>query len=123
MAALPLDFVRHDSCPMDELMHAFGVIRSISPAAFDISEERLRQICEEGWTPERDDAHANGELATAAASYALNTEALRGLMPGLWPWSKKWWKPKDRRRDLVRAAALLVAEIERLDRKAAGEAI
>jgi hypothetical protein len=29
-----------------------------------------------------------------------------------------WWKPKDRRRDLVRAAALIIAEIERLDRDA-----
>jgi hypothetical protein len=36
-----------------------------------------------------------------------------------WPWEDKWWKPKDRRRDLVRAGALIVAEIERLDRLAA----
>lgn len=34
----------------------------------------------------------------------------------LWPWDREWWKPKDRRRNLVRAAALLIAEIERLDR-------
>jgi hypothetical protein len=36
--------------------------------------------------------------------------------PQQWPWLSKWWKPKDRRRDLVRAAALVIAEIERLDR-------
>jgi hypothetical protein len=36
----------------------------------------------------------------------------------LWPWHDDWWKPKDRRRDLIRAAALIVAEIERLDRAA-----
>lgn len=42
--------------------------------------------------------------------------------PGLgWPFPPRSWKPKDRRRDLVRAAALLVAEIERLDREAARE--
>jgi len=35
-----------------------------------------------------------------------------------WPWNMVWWKPKNYRRDLVKAAALLVAEIERLDRKA-----
>jgi hypothetical protein len=29
---------------------------------------------------------------------------------------EEMWKPEDRRRDLIRAAALLVAEIERLDR-------
>lgn len=29
----------------------------------------------------------------------------------------EWWKPTNRRRDLVKAAALILAEIERLDRK------
>ena len=38
-------------------------------------------------------------------------------MDGAWPWDSGWWKPKNRRHDLVRAAALVVAEIERLDRK------
>ena len=36
--------------------------------------------------------------------------------PSYWPWEPRWWKPKNPRRDLVRAAALLIAEIERLDR-------
>jgi hypothetical protein len=35
-----------------------------------------------------------------------------------WPWDLKWWKPTTPRRDLVKAAALIVAEIERLDRAA-----
>lgn len=34
-----------------------------------------------------------------------------------WPWPSKWWKPKSQRRDLVRAGALILAEIERLDRQ------
>lgn len=34
--------------------------------------------------------------------------------------SRDWWKPKDRRRNLVKAGALIVAEIERLDRLASG---
>jgi hypothetical protein len=38
-------------------------------------------------------------------------------MPEMWPWSREWWKPRNSRRDLVRAAALIVAEIERVDRK------
>lgn len=33
-----------------------------------------------------------------------------------WPWDASWWKPRGARRDLVRAAALIIAEIERLDR-------
>ncbi|MEB3421767.1 hypothetical protein VK682_24660 [Salipiger manganoxidans] len=36
----------------------------------------------------------------------------------LWPWDRKWWKPTTPRRDLVKAGALIVAEIERLDRAA-----
>ena len=44
-------------------------------------------------------------------------------VPNFWPiaWEDKWWKPKNPRRDLVRAAALIIAEIERLDRKAEAE--
>jgi len=38
------------------------------------------------------------------------------LMENLWPWGKEWWKPSDRRRDLVKAGALIAAEIDRLDR-------
>ncbi|AKQ30008.1 TPA: hypothetical protein JI225_05075 [Acinetobacter baumannii] len=34
-------------------------------------------------------------------------------------WS--YWKPKSPRQDLVRAAALLIAEIERLDREVKAE--
>lgn len=84
----------------------------------EIAAERQRQIDAEGWTPEHDDGHVAGQLATAGACYALgdNSDLTPELFQALWPWSPKWWKPKDRRRDLIRAAALLVAEIERLDR-------
>lgn len=88
----------------------------------DVYAERRRQIDSEGWTPEHDDAHADFEMARAAASYALATswtdEMRDGPPPSTWPWDQKWWKPQDRRRDLVRAAALILAEIERLDRLA-----
>lgn len=35
-----------------------------------------------------------------------------------WTWDRSWWKPTNRRRDLVKAGALILAEIERLDRAA-----
>ena len=36
---------------------------------------------------------------------------------GWWPWDEKWWKPfPDPIRNLVKSAALIVAEIERLQR-------
>ena len=80
----------------------------------DIAAERQRQIEAEGWTPEHDDSHADGELAAAASCYAT------GRKGDDWPWSDEWWKPthgiNGSRRDLVKAGALIVAEIERLDR-------
>lgn len=91
----------------------------------EIAEERKRQIEDEGWTHEHDDQHGEGAMAAAAGCYALNVADKANLIrhartnkwiPLEWPWHAKWWRPKDRRRDLIRAAALLVAEIERLDR-------
>lgn len=82
----------------------------------EIAAERRRQIGEEGWTPEHDDEHRTGEMAQAAACYALRATPLLDLAHDAWPWSDAWWKPKDLRHDLIRAAALIVAEIERLDR-------
>jgi len=81
----------------------------------EIVAERKRQIEVEGWTPEHDDDHAEGDLARAAACYAAGELLFIDVIP-LWPWSAEWWKPKGRRHDLIRAAALIVAEIERLDR-------
>ncbi|MFF6585946.1 hypothetical protein ACET34_24300 [Pseudomonas aeruginosa] len=91
-------------------------------AWLDVQAERRRQIEAEGWTPEHDDAHSHGEMARAAACYALagssapndGTAAL--LVSLAWPWDEQWWKPTSARRDLVKACALALAEIERLDR-------
>lgn len=81
----------------------------------DIYEERQRQVDVEGWTPEHDDEHSKGEMAQAAAAYAVS-DTVYPHAQILWPWDEKWWKPTNRRRDLIKAAALIVAEIERLDR-------
>ncbi len=90
----------------------------------DIEAERVRQREVEGWTDAHDDVYVKGELAEAAGCYAevgaasdrRRRDFHKWLIPDRWPWSAKWWKPTERRRDLVKAAALIVAEIERLDR-------
>lgn len=92
----------------------------------EIAAERRRQVEVEGWTAEHDDEHDDGSLSMAAACYAgARARRAHGASdtPRLWPesWSARWWKPKDRRRDLIRAGALIVAEIERLDRAAKRE--
>lgn len=89
----------------------------ISSAIKDVLAERRRQVVAEGWTPRFDDERNGGELACAAACYAFNA-AYPGspLLRTFWPWSQSWWKPTTPRRDLVKAGALILAEIERLDR-------
>jgi len=95
----------------------------MSPTAFVLDEvgaERQRQMAEEGWTREHDDQYHEGQMAEAAACYAMNggKSSRPADPPTGWPWHRSWWKPKNYRRDLVRAAALLVAEVERIDRMA-----
>lgn len=100
----------------------------------DAIAERLRQREVEGWTPDHDDTHSRGELARAAACYALQAAQRCDVTPyddlagrrrwrivnwaikRFWPWGWGWWKPRDSRHDLIRGAALIIAEIERLDR-------
>lgn len=84
-----------------------------------IAAERVRQITAEGWTPEHDDEHDNGSLTEAAimyARYGYGPLPPKGSPPLGWPWDVPWWKPTpgDRVRALVKAGALLAAEIDRL---------
>lgn len=91
----------------------------MTPALLAVITERERQVLTEGWDAAHDDAHGAGSMAFAAAAYAVHAHAGPRLSGVLWNWtgwSRDWWKPKGTRRDLVRAAALLLAEIERLDR-------
>ncbi|WP_409286573.1 hypothetical protein [Pseudomonas aeruginosa] len=101
--------------------------KEVPQAWLDVQAERLRQVEAEGWTPEHDDEHSHGQMARAAACYALagssapndGTAAL--LVSLAWPWDEQWWKPSTARRDMVKACALGLAEIERLDRAAASQ--
>lgn len=97
-----------------------------------IAAERQRQVDREGWTPEHDDAHDGGELLYAARAYTFaastqtaggDTELAAMLLnhaPPWWPWDRSWWKPTDDPiRNLVKAGALIAAEIDRLQRACA----
>ena len=106
---------RNPNCPVCG-QHSFP----LTAAALAVLSERQRQVLKEGWTQEHDDQHTDDELAIAASCYAHHPTywlAAGKWVPAGWPWAADWWKPKDRRSDLVRAAALLLAEIERLDRR------
>lgn len=105
-----------------------------------IRRERIRQVEQEGYSTEHDDEHDDGELALAAACYATPDPMMRTVLfpttragqmdvhtfdevPCDWPWGVDDWKPSSksklpegRIRDLVKAGALIAAEIERLQR-------
>jgi hypothetical protein len=112
----------------------------LSPGLRGIITECRRQVEVEGFTAEHDDRYRDNELARAAACYAAHagdpdlwplfsgeaadmpplTEADGG---GLWPWGLDWWKPRDRERDLVRAGALIVKQLDVWHRATAKEEI
>ena len=81
--------------------------------------ERMRQISIEGWSLGHDDGHKNNELAIAASGYCnVQIDSMdKYLVPDNWPFDEDWFKPSTPRRNLIKAAALIVAEIERIDRQ------
>jgi len=108
------------------------MIGTYSRGAALIHNERMRQIEDEGWSPEHDDSHTDQSLACAATCYAMPPK--RGEPPefdyrrSFWPDSlpSKWFKPSrgNRTRELAKAGALIAAEMDRLFRleaKQAGE--
>ncbi|HFX0898492.1 TPA: hypothetical protein ACIDZK_001495 [Pseudomonas aeruginosa] len=117
-----------DDCPTyEDVASALRRLLAAAPgkevpqAWLDVQAERRRQVEAEGWTPEHDDLYCAAELPRAAAAYILkgaNDEA-----PAIWPFVAKWWKPRDARSNYVRAGALILAEIERLDRAAPGKEV
>ena|SRR5690242_16082826 len=108
-----------------------------------IARERERQLAVEGWTSFHDDAHSNEEMAMAAACYATpvpikakltlpvncgcreagcsHSHTTRTRWDDPWPWAAEWDKRKKhtRIRCLEIAGALIAAEIDRLERRAA----
>ena len=92
-----------------------------------IAAERQRQIDVEGWSLKHDDDHFKGELAAAAVCYADEafvqsyepwSRRIDAIAPHGWPFdSLEFWKPSDDPiRNLVKAGALIAAEIDRLQR-------
>lgn len=83
----------------------------MTKALLDVTCERIRQTTDEGWSYEHDDQYTDEQLLDAAMCYIEGGADLR------WPWAEFHWKPTTKRRNLVKAAALIIAEIERIDRR------
>lgn len=83
-----------------------------------ILAERGKQIAK-GYTSEHDDTHVHNEILDAAISYAIPDY---NVACTYYPWDKAYYKYDHsktidgRIKNLVKACALIVAEIERLNR-------
>jgi hypothetical protein len=100
-----------------------------SPAARAVLAERGRQVHVEGFDADDDDLRLRLELTEAASCYvthvldhgddwpgSIEYRDVAAGVPDLWPMGHDWWKPKGPRRDLERAAALLLAELDSMYR-------
>jgi hypothetical protein len=90
-----------------------------SDGARAIELERVEQ--RKRWGDDHDDEHDEGELLYAAICYAQfrldDPHYPPERVPDAWPFEpENWHAHRDRRRNLVKAGALIAAEIDRLDR-------
>lgn len=99
--------------------------KEVPQAWLDVQAERRRQVEVEGYHGFRDSHYISYELSKAARAYIeVSWHALSGGLPckqpESWPWMAgfKW---SDGRTMLVKACALTLAEIERLDRATASQ--
>lgn len=81
----------------------------------EVFEERRRQREVKGYTAEHDRHHDEGELAMAAAALAVQSTGDGTGADILWPFPSLMPAYATRRYRLIVAAALIVAEIERID--------
>lgn len=111
-------FIQDASTEIARLQKQLAASAQQTLASRDVLAERKRQVEMEGRGLSRDDQYIKGELADAAGSYALHAheDQKSGFVPGWWPWDMASFKRSSPRRNLVKAGALILAEIERLDR-------
>lgn len=80
-----------------------------------IQAEREKQVARYGYSAEHDKIWVGEELAQAAAVYAMPVSKRRVAD---WPFDMKFYRPESSRVDeLIKAAALIVAEIERISQE------
>ncbi|MGO3569158.1 MAG: hypothetical protein ACTIOQ_15100 [Serratia grimesii] len=93
----------------------------------DVISERQRQR-DQGRDDAHDDGYIDGVLALGGAAYAISGAGFncvgtyRRRAKNLWPFPLETFNPAgnaNRRADLVRAAAMIIAEIDKIDRRTA----
>ena len=79
-----------------------------------IDAERDRQIAK-GYDSAHDTSHVRGELAAAAATFAwIASTRSQHMTVAMWPWSSSLPRREDDEILLIKAGAIIVAELERI---------
>ena len=113
------------------LREATRGLHRLDPSIQMIADERRQQVEEEGFDAKYDAQWEPEALAQAAACYATpgNLRERLGMLRHVWPFTLEWLKPSatptfpdGRIRDLVKAAALCAAEIDRIRKEKPDEA-
>lgn len=79
-----------------------------------IAAERKRQIEVEGYNTKHDFNEPLDSIVAGAVSYAL-VDIDKNQAEKWWKWEWKFWKPKDRKRNLIRAGALIAAALDKIE--------
>lgn len=112
-----IEAVKHSNAKPKQMDNmASGRKFNLTEGVKEIAEERRRQIEDLGYTREHDRNHQGAELVRAALSYLAAADfGDNPPLPFDWPFDPKSWRPEDRRNNLIRAGALIAAELDRME--------
>lgn len=105
--------------------------RYLSKGVDLVVAERRRHVVDLGYTSNHDAIHSKGQMVTAGMCYAREAEQQlengdimwdgtdepdpENTLSRFWPWGEEFWNPSpDPVRNLVKAASLMIAEIDRI---------
>jgi len=89
----------------------------------EVASERIEQVVIHQHTPEKDDKQSSELLQAAQAYFMLSLESTpyleteRAIAVSMWPFDKESFKPSTKIKNLTKAAALLLAHLEKEVRK------
>lgn len=85
-------------------------------STYDVLAERNRQLTAEGYSEAHDDKHISGQIAMGAAAYLAASTGHFAQANSMWPWEHRYFKSHGDERDLVKAGAMVLAELDRINR-------
>lgn len=101
-----------------------GMAALTGPAFRALCQERLDQVERHGFSAAHDDMHRDSAIAQGALAYLLAGMAPDCRLPdtlaetaaNIWPWGAHTFRPGATEECFIKAAAMLLAEVDRIHR-------